>query len=113
MFGSMGATWAIIKGLSGLNNTLCQDRTSVYDTWSEAPNKRSTSSAVNESSQLNTSRTRVIPFNFSLNLSSGRRPMSKSDEKSKGITLIIEICEPEIFTFAKIVVYLWEFHSMA
>ena len=111
-----GATYVKIFGLAAhrvcvVRGSLTHGKCVLSVLRSEAPNKRSTSSAVNESSQLNISRTRVIPFDFSLNLSSGRRPMSKSDEKSKGITLIIEIWEPEIFTFAKIVVSLWELHS--
>jgi hypothetical protein len=42
----------------------------------------------------------MIHFDFSSDLSSGRRPMSKSDEKSKCIIIVIEIWRCENFSFA-------------
>ena len=36
-----------------------------------------------------------MPFDFSLDLSSGPRPMSKSEEKSKGIPIVIKILSCE------------------
>jgi hypothetical protein len=50
-------------------------------------------------SHLDISRTIGMPFDFSSELSSGRRPTSKSEEKSKGIPIVLEIvwCE-QLFT---------------
>ena len=44
-----------------------------------------------------------MPFDFSSDLSSGRRPTSKSEEKSKGIPIVLEIvwCE-QLFTAEKV-----------
>jgi hypothetical protein len=42
-------------------------------------------------SHLDISRTIGMPFYFSSDLSSGRRPTSKSEEKSKGIPIVLEI----------------------
>ena len=67
---------------------------------SDAPNNRSTFFAVNKCSQLNISITIMIHFDFLSDLSSGRRPMSKSDEKSKCIIIVIEIWRCENFSFA-------------
>ena len=47
----------------------------------KAPKRCSTFSAVNKSSHLDISITIGVPFDFSSDLSSGRRPMSISDEK--------------------------------
>jgi hypothetical protein len=47
--------------------------------------------AVNECSQLNTSITIGMPFDISSDLDMGRGPELKSDEKSKGISIVIEI----------------------
>ena len=69
-------------------------------TQSDAPNNRSTFFAVNKCSQLNISITIMIHFDFLSDLSSGRRPMSKSDEKSKCIIIVIEIWRCENFSFA-------------
>ena len=46
---------------------------------------------MNECSQLNASTTIGIPFDFSSDLDVGRRPELKSDEKSKGIPIVVEI----------------------
>ena len=40
---------------------------------------------------LDISRTIGIPFDFSSDFSSGHRPTSKSEEKSKGIPIVLEI----------------------
>ena len=47
--------------------------------------------AVNECSQLNILITIGMPFDFSSDLDMGRGPELKSDEKSKGIPIFIEI----------------------
>ena len=54
-------------------------------------------------SHLDISRTIGIPFDFSSDLSSGRRPTSESEEKSKGIPIALEImwCE-QLFTAEKV-----------
>ena len=55
--------------------------------------------AVNECSQLNTSITIGMPFDFSSDLDMGRGPELKSDEKSKGIPIVIEIWHGVFYYF--------------
>ena len=59
--------------------------------WTDAPINDSTFLAVKNSSQLNILINRMILLHFSSDLSSGRRPMSKSDEKSEAPPLVVEI----------------------
>jgi hypothetical protein len=54
-------------------------------------------------SHLGISRTIGMPFDFSSDLDMGRRPELKSNEKSKGIPIVLEIsgCE-HVFTAEKV-----------
>ena len=78
----------------------------------DAPINESTFSTVNKSSQLDISINRMIHFDFSSDLISGGPPMSKSDEKSKCIILLIDIWPPHMFNFSKKVASFSELYPM-
>jgi len=53
-----------------------------------------------------------MPFDFSSDLDVGRRPELKSDEKSKGIPIVLEISRCDFFAFFIYRYTLSEHHSM-
>ena len=78
----------------------------------DAPINGSTFSTVKKCSQSNISINKRDTSRFSSDLSSGRRPMSKSDEKQVVSLLIIEIRLPHFFTFSEKVYHLSEHQSL-
>ena len=82
--------------------------------WTDAPiNCNFTFSAVNKCSQSDILMDERGASRFSSDLSTGHRPMSKSDEKRDVPLLLIEIWMLQLFTFSKDVYHLLEHQSEA
>ena len=79
----------------------------------KAPKRCSTFSAVNKSSHLNISVTRMVHIKNSSDLSTGRRPKSKSAEFLMCTILVTEILRCENFNFFIHITSFWEFYPMS
>ena len=77
----------------------------------DAPINGSTFPAVKKCSQHNISIMIGVETKNSSDLSSGRRPMSKSDESFVFTPIVFEIWSPQLFTFSKKVYHLSEHQS--
>ena len=105
--------WSATKEPTGASFATPHTKHAARDAvWTDAPINGSTFSAVKKCSQFNISITIGVETKNSLNLSSGRRPMSKSDVFFVSTPIVFEIWPPQLFTFSKKVYHLYRSISL-